>query len=454
LLYPGKVMRCIVTFARSWSALAATRALGKRGVEVVTGDENPLAPAMLSRYSIAHFLHPNPDREPEKFLDTLEDVVRRWRPKSGDYVLMPIHKELYLISKHRKRFEPLIRLALPTIDQIEQVHDKGTLALYCRDQGIPSPRTAVPASVAGFREAAREFSYPAFVKVRRSASSVGVRKVESAEEAVATCDEFVETYRLGRGLVPLLQEAIPGEDYCATFLFDRGRPRLWMTYHNLRTHPPRSGTGCLRETVKAPAIEKIGRDLLAGLRWHGVAEIDFRWAGGTSEPKLIEVNPRFWGGLPQAVESGWDYPWLLFRLAADGKLGRVHLRTRKIRTETPFLAVLSTLHEVIHDEPRMEQMRSTFRKLEASYVEGNRRRALRTFFHDLKESADLRGRWRRVKALFRDHKGSVNDLFKWDDPLPFLGVLYPLGVFLRQGKVSTEFLVSEGRADLKDEPGA
>src|SRR5678815_693603 len=54
-----------------------------------------------------------------------------------------------------------------------------------------------------------------------------------------------------------------------------------------------------------------------------------------------------------------------------------------------------------------------------------------------------------MKALFRDHRNSVSDVFKWEDPLPALGVLYPLAVFLKHGKVSTELLVSEEGAGMK-----
>ena len=111
---------------------------------------------------------------------------------------------------------------------------------------------------------------------------------------------------------------MPGDDYCTTFLFDHGQVRASMTYHNLRTYPVKSGTGVLRETVDAPAMERTGAALLGSLGWHGVAEVDFRWDGKSAEPVLIEVNPRFWGGLTQSVASGWDYPYLLYRLAIDG----------------------------------------------------------------------------------------------------------------------------------------
>jgi predicted ATP-grasp superfamily ATP-dependent carboligase len=444
-------MRAILTFGRAWSALAAARSLGKRGIEVVTGDEYDFAPAALSKYTIAKFLYPNPDREPEAFLDTLEEVVREFKPADGEeYVLMPVHKEAYLIARHRARFEPLIKLALPTIEQIEQVHDKGTLALFCRREGLPIPRTVVPETAREFRDAAAGFAYPAFVKVRQSAAAVGVRMVGSAAEAEQVFDAFVKDLELGPGSFPLLQEAIPGDDYCATFLFDGGELRASMTYHNLRSYPAKSGTGVLRETVPAPTIEAIGAELLTRLRWHGVAEIDFRWTGKEDEPAwLIEVNPRFWGGMPQAVEAGWDYPYLLYRLAVDGKVDPVEPHPTEVRTETPLMGLLATLHEVIHDEPRMAAMRGSFERLRRSYVRGNRRKALRAFMNNFKDAADLPGRLERMKELFRDHRNSVSDVFKWEDPLPALGFLYPMAVFLKHGKVSTELLVSEGRAGRK-----
>ena len=435
-------MRAMTTFSRGWNALAITRSLGKQGIEVVTGDEYDFAPASFSRYAVGSFTYPNPDREPEAFLDALEAALLEFKPD----VLIPIHKEGYLIARHRARFEPLVKFALPTIEQIEQVHDKGTLARYAAKEGVPIPRTVVPESRDEFVAAARDFAYPAFVKVRQSAAAVGVKKVADAEEAIAAFDFFAADLGLGDGSWPLLQEGVPGDDYCATFLFDHGRPRATMTYHNLRSYPARSGTGVLRETVPATAIEKIGEALLAKLAWHGVAEIDFRWDGKDGAPVLIEVNPRFWGGLPQAVEAGWDYPHLLFRLALEGRVDPVEPHDARVRTETPVMALLATLHEVIHDEPRMEQMKYAFRKLKGGYVRGNRRKALRSFLRNLKSTVDVGGRWRRMRELFRDHKDTVSDVFRWNDPLPALGIFYPVAVFLKHGKVTTELLVSEGRA--------
>jgi predicted ATP-grasp superfamily ATP-dependent carboligase len=436
-------VRAILTFARGWNALAAARSLGRRGIEVIAGDEYAFSPTSFSKYTIASFLYPNPDRDPEEFLSRLDEIIRQYSVPGQEYVLMPFHKETYLIARNRARFEPLIKMAIPAIEKIRQVDDKGSLARLCNERGTPIPLTIVVDSAAEFRNAAETFSYPAFVKVRRSAAAVGVKQVRSATEAVTAADEFAKRFHLGAEEYPLLQAAVPGDDYCTTFLFDHGQSRATMTYHNLRTYPVKSGTGVLRETIHSPAMENTGAELLGSLGWHGVAEIDFRWDGTSSKPLLIEVNPRFWGGLPQSVASGWDYPYLLYRLAVDGTVAPVESHASDVKTETPAMALLATLGEIIEDNTKLDAMKTAYRELIANSRPGNRLQALHNFFRNLKTAVDVKHRWEHARRLLEDHRGTVSDVWRWDDPLPALGVLYPLAVFMKNGKVSTELLVSE-----------
>ena len=51
--------RAIVTFARGWQALAITRSLGRQGIEVFCGEENPFAPCFFSRYCQDSFVYPS-----------------------------------------------------------------------------------------------------------------------------------------------------------------------------------------------------------------------------------------------------------------------------------------------------------------------------------------------------------------------------------------------------------
>ena len=120
--------RAIVTFSRSWQALAAVRSLGARGIEVMTGDELAMTPGGLSKYSVDSFVYPSPAADPDGFLEALEEAIERFRPADGvPYVLLPVHRETYLVARHRERFASRIALALPPAETIDEVRDKGRL---------------------------------------------------------------------------------------------------------------------------------------------------------------------------------------------------------------------------------------------------------------------------------------------------------------------------------------
>ncbi len=437
-------MKAILTYARGWNTLAAVRSLGKKGIEVVTADEYDFAPSYFSKYSVDNFRYPNPDRDADGFIETLLERIQAHQPEDGKFVLMPFHKETYLIAKHRDKFEPYIHVPVPDYDSIMKVHDKGGLAEYAMEHGIPIPKTYLFSQVDEVEEKAKGMKFPVFIKLRQSAAAVGLQKVDTAEELIRVFDEFVEKYRLTPETYPIVQEAVPGEDYCVTCLFEHGVPKAMMTYHNLRTYPVKSGTGVLRETVIVPEMEQCARDLLSRLEWHGVAEVDFRMEPEGGTPWLIEVNPRFWGGLNQSIESDVDYPYLLFQMAVEGNIQHVETVRTDVRTETPVMAFLSTIHEIVYDESRLADMKETLERAKATFEPGNRRATIRQLFHELKQVTDFKGRFEEIRQLISDHSRTVYDVLSLEDPLPALGILYLLAVFIKHGRISTELLVSEG----------
>ena len=443
----GSTGRAIITFSRGWQTLVATRSLGRRGVEVITGDEYAMTAASFSKYSIAEFRYPNPTKEPEAFLDALEKIVIEHKPKdeSMPYVLMPIHKETYLIARHRERFEPHIRVPLPQIEHIEQVHNKGTLAAYAMNHGLPIPKTWIPRDMAHFNLIACQIKLPAFVKLRESASGVGIQKVKTLDELESTFKKFIKRFKLKERDYPIIQEAVPGNDYCVTTLFDHGKMVASMTYRGLRAFPAERGATVMRETVEAPEMEKVAAELMGSIGWHGVAELDFRWEGTPeAQPHLIEVNPRFFGGLIQSVESGWDYPWLLFQLAVEGHIDPVEETRRDVRTETPILAFLATLQELAENERGMAVLNNSWEQAKEEFRTGSKRRGIRKLYRGFRECFDVKVRFDKTKQLLEEHKDNIYDVLSHDDPMAALGVLYPLAVFLRHGKVNLELITGEG----------
>jgi len=444
---------CILTFARSWNAVVATRDLGSHGIRVITGDNMYVAASNFSVHSKGFFSYPDPDKDPEGYIEKLLEVCGKYNKPDADVVLMPLHTDSFIVAANKHRFEGIAKLALPDRDKIDLIGNKASFARFCNEKNLHIPKTVVIDSVEEFENIANSFTYPAFLKISDSNAAVGLHKVESPEEAIKCFNDDVKQFNLTGKNLAILQAAVPGEDYCSTFLFDHGEPRACMTYHNLLDYPKKMGMGALRETVDAAEMEAIGSQLLELADWHGVAEIDFRW-DGKSKPYLIEVNPRFWGGLGQSVESGWSYPYLLFRLAVDGHIAPVQPESKDVKTFNPCLISMLMLQEFIEAQDMKSDLGEAFKAYGDELKErGDHFNALDKFSDKMADALLPIDRLKAVSSILGANKGAVNELFKKRDPLPLLGLLYPLAVFLKHGKVSADMLVTgagkSGESDCK-----
>jgi len=433
---------CILTFARSWNAVVATRDLGAHGIKVITGDNLYLAASNFSIHSKGFFSYPNPDDDPEGYIDKLVEVCKKHYSVDTDLVLMPLHTDSFIVAANKHRFEGIAKLALPERDKIDLIGNKASLAKFCNKKGIHIPKTVVIDNVDEFEEIAKTFTYPAFLKISDSNAAIGLHKVKSSEDAIGNFNNDVEKFNLSGKNLAIIQEAVPGEDYCSTFLFDNGELRACMTYHNILDYPKKTGMGALRETVDASEMEAIGAQLLELAEWHGVAEIDFRW-DGKNKPHLIEVNPRFWGGLGQSVESGWNYPYLLFRLAVDGHIDPLQPDSKDIKTFNPCLMSMLMLQEFVEAKNTRSELGTAFKEFDEELTaREDHFKALDRFSDNLSAALNPLDRLKAVKSVLTENKGAVNELFKKRDPLPLLGLLYPLALFLKHGKVSADMLVT------------
>lgn len=440
----AKTRRCIVTFARSWNSVVATRCLGRRGVEVISCDASRLASAHFSKFASDFFTYPDPDDHPEEYIDALVEECRKRGGPDIELVLMPIHTDSFVVAANRHRFEGIAKLALPSIDAINALGNKASLAGICAGNGINIPETVLVESQERFDSVAFDFDYPAFLKLPDSNASIGLEKVNCPEDAITTLEHWVSEYNLRDGCFPILQKAVPGDDFCCTFLYNKGEKVCSMTYHNLVDYPRKGGMGALRETVPAERMEAVGDKLLALMDWHGVAEIDFRW-DGEGEPYLIEVNPRFWGGLGQCVEAGLEYPYLLYQVAAYGVAEPVDsAKFKNVKTFNPCLMVLRALEELSDVKETIPRINAAFSAFKND-VHKHQLVKLARLTEEISAAVSQKDILAAVLNLVQGRKGAIDELFKWRDPLPMLGLLYPLSMFFKHGKISSEMLISKVR---------
>jgi len=299
--------------------LAAVRSLGRRGIPVVVGERTWLAPALWSRYAARRYRYPSVRFETEKFLARLVGIIEREHIR----IVLPMEEETLLtILRHRDGFGGGVVIPFAEPENIERIRDKAQLFRLAESLGIPMPKTWYPESNEEIAPIGREANFPLIVKPRISTGAVGLRHVN---DAAALASAWAEIH--ARFPRPIIQEWIPegGGAYGASVLVGPQGERLASFVHRrLREYPVSGGASTLRVSVRDPQLVAITFRILEAVGWFGVAMAEFRYDPRDGLPKLIELNPRFWGSLNLAIQAGVDFPYLLYRLALGQPVEPIH----------------------------------------------------------------------------------------------------------------------------------
>jgi predicted ATP-grasp superfamily ATP-dependent carboligase len=309
-------MKAFVTDGGQRSALAITRSLGRRGISVLVGEEEPECLASRSRYCLRHVTYPSPYRDPEAFQRFLADFVAR----EGVDVVVPVTDvTTAAIALRRDTLFRHTAVAVPPFDAFDKVSDKASVLEAAARAGIPIPRTHVTEGLAGLRRIVAQVEYPAVVKPARSKIFTGRGWLATAVHYAASEAELWRLYEHTDYLAAypsLIQERIVGPGVGLFALFDHGRLLATFAHRRLREKPPSGGVSVLCESVPAESqLREDAKRLLGPLGWHGVAMLEYKRDRGTGDRYLIEVNGRFWGSLQLAVDAGVDFPYLSYQLA-------------------------------------------------------------------------------------------------------------------------------------------
>ena len=317
-------MSALLTPGDLRSALAVTRSLGRRGIKVTVADEGGKSLAGTSRYCQASVRVPSAARSGEAFVSAIRQEVARGKHR----VVIPADDiSLSLIAQARSEFEGLTALPLPDFETVQTAHDKGALTALAAEAAIPVPRTVILRGPADLEGAINQVGFPAVVKARVSRFLHGGQwRTGGAVHYVRTAAELDDAFRAVHAVVPcpLVQEHIPGDGRGVFVLMNRGRLRAAFAHRRLREKPPSGGVSVLSESIGLdPKLLEHAERILEALKWHGVAMVEFKRDSRDGVSKLLEINGRFWGSLQLAVDSGVDFPYLLYRLAVDGDIDPV-----------------------------------------------------------------------------------------------------------------------------------
>jgi carbamoyl-phosphate synthase large subunit len=293
-----RVANVLVTAAGRRTALvqAFVDAAHPRGGRVVTSDVDALAPALaLGDIAVRCPRTTDPD-----YVAALLRIVDR----HAIALLVPtIDPDLPELAQHRESFRAHgCRVLVSAPGFIDVVLDKYETQRVFGAAGIAVPRTWLPSD----RAAMGQLPDRVFIKPRFGSASIDTYEIatERLEHVLAMVED------------PVIQDVLTGPEITIDALLDfDGVPVHYVPRQRLRTVGGESvqGVTLAHEPSLAGWIERV----LAICQLLGATgPLTLQAFLGSSGPVLSEINARFGGGFPLALEAGAAYPaWIMDMLA-------------------------------------------------------------------------------------------------------------------------------------------
>jgi predicted ATP-grasp superfamily ATP-dependent carboligase len=261
--------------------------------------------------------------ESEAELLVLLEIVGSRLPRPG--VLIPTGDgEVLFLLKHRARLGEHFRFLLPDPELVERLANKRFQYEYAAEIGVPVPLTFSPESKQDLRRIAASLSYPCIVKPcyphlwRNHRQQLAMGNWAKAMQ-VDTPDQLDAVYgQMGAGAVDLLvQERIEGEESrlysIYLYLNAESEPLASFVLQKRRQWPPVYGNGSYSMSCRQDEALDLSLKLLKGLRYRGLANVEFKHDPKDGKFKLIEVNLRCGNRIGLAIDCGIDIPHIAYQ---------------------------------------------------------------------------------------------------------------------------------------------
>jgi predicted ATP-grasp superfamily ATP-dependent carboligase len=304
----------LLTNGQQRKTLAAVRSLGKRNINIIVSEETRANISAFSKYCKKSLVSPSAKNEPVKYYKWLYSTVLEYECD----VIFPMDDDvLEVVMKHYEELSKICTITLPSIDSYEKACDKGKTTKLVQEAGVNAPKTIYPEDIDNLKALTKGMNYPLIIKPRKSSGSRGIRKANDEEELIELYKEAHNNQPL-----PIIQEFIGiGDRYDVCLLFDaQNKLKAHFIQKEIRHFPIEMGPSTVQMSVESQELLEMSLKIMKMLPWNGVVEIEYMVDQRDNKLKFMEINPRFWGSLQTAINSGVDFPWLLYKLGIEGKV--------------------------------------------------------------------------------------------------------------------------------------
>ncbi len=279
-------------------------------------------------------------------------------------VFIPVSINTILFAcAHADQIRERTKLFLPSEKTLRHANDKAWLMNFATEAGVPVPETWRPASIDDLEDIHQEFHYPCVVKLRNDEGLF--LGPQDRYKIVNTEKELFEAYGLLHEIksLPIVQEFALGESVGFSALYDeQSQMKACFCHRRIREYPISGGPSTLAESFFDENLVREGKKLLDALCWVGPAMVEFKRHPGTGELKLLEINPRFWGMLPLAIEAGVDFPHLLYRLACGENFDPVTKYQAGVKVRILFTDLLAVRGYLGKEKHKLQYLREILKE--------------------------------------------------------------------------------------------
>ncbi len=284
------------------------RSLGRNGVTVFSICGSANGQSAHSRYSSGAWAMERSPHDPE-FIDEIEQLARELDVGSIMTISETYHNAL--ISQ-RGRFEPDIHLFSPSRECFDKATDKDFMHSLCIELGVPVARGATLEKL--MADGGEQLKFPLVLRTSRQNDKGAGKAPWKAAYAVdkAELERLYESVKDLAGNV-IVQEYHGGVEDHVQILMHEGEAFMVGEYIGEHHMPLAGGVTVQRVSCRHDSLIDDAVRLLKAINWQGIAGVQFHYDLETDEYIFLEINPRFIGGLPTVIISGFEASYLLWQ---------------------------------------------------------------------------------------------------------------------------------------------
>jgi predicted ATP-grasp superfamily ATP-dependent carboligase len=305
------MFKILLTNGAYKQTLAIARSLGAAGYEVGIVSHQALSVGFFSKYCRHRHIIPQTN-DGSKYTAQLLDILKK---HTYDVILPVGYPVTGWLAEHSDAIREYTKLPLAHLSAFKIFENKQLTHDLARQLDIPVPKTFAPQTKDEATECLRQLDFPIVFK----------KSIEGKNRIAYAQNEndfylFLEEFQTAKEAFTI-QEFISGQGAGYLALYDKGQLKQEFMHLRLREYPIEGGASCYAQNIDNEQLRQYGQRILTAVNWHGVAMVEFKF-DVKGQPRLLEVNPKFWGSYDLCVAANADFAVPLVDLTLGKTLSR------------------------------------------------------------------------------------------------------------------------------------